>query len=150
MYVQRSKKMRDTAPAALYVRQTQNVCVKNSEKWKKENAIVDSLLKLNNLPPIVTLCGSTRFKEEFLEVNRTLTLAGAIVLMPGVFAHCGDTITDEQKEGLDILHKQKIAISDLIIIIDKYDYIGESTASEIGFAESLGIPTYYYRQMGGR
>lgn len=51
--------------------------------------------------PIITLCGSTKFKDEILAWNRDLTLNGAIVLMPGVFAHSGDYITEQQKEELD-------------------------------------------------
>lgn len=110
---------------------------------------MDYMLKPNNFPVIVTLCGSTKFKKEFLEVSKGLTLHGVIVLMPGVFAHSGDEITNEQKQQLDILHKKKIAMSDLIVIINKNDYIGESTASEIGFAQAMGIPVHYYFGHGG-
>lgn len=94
-------------------------------------------------PPIVCLCGSTRFKEQFLEWNKRLTLHGAIVLMPGVFGHSGDVITDEQKVTLDQLHKRKIAMSDMIFVIDQDGYIGDSTRSEIGFAEALGVDILY-------
>lgn len=34
---------------------------------------------------IVTLCGSTRFKREFLEVQKRLTLEGNIVISVGLF-----------------------------------------------------------------
>jgi len=39
---------------------------------------------------IVTLCGSTRFKEQFLEVQKRLTLEGYIVISVGLFGHSGD------------------------------------------------------------
>lgn len=94
-------------------------------------------------PPIVCLCGSTRFKDKFLEWNKRLTLSGAIVLMPGVFGHSGDVITDEQKEALDKLHKRKIAMSDLVFVIDQDGYIGNSTREEIGFAKALGTDIIY-------
>ena len=113
-------------------------------------ADMDTLLKQNTMPPIVTLCGSTKFKEDFLNLNKILTLEGAIVLMPGVFAHSGDEITDQDKRNLDKLHKRKISMSDFIIIVDKDGYYGQSTASEIGFAQALGIPIYYYSQMGDK
>ena len=44
---------------------------------------------------IVTLCGSTRFKEQFLEAQKRLTLEGCIVISVGLFGHSGD---DEGKE----------------------------------------------------
>ena len=94
-------------------------------------------------PEIICLCGSTRFKEYFLKYNKQFTLEGKIVLMPGVFAHSGDTITTEEKEKLDKLHKAKIMMSDYVFIINKDNYIGESTQNEIEFALSIGIPVFY-------
>ena len=70
-------------------------------------------------------------------------MAGAIVLKPGVFHHSGDSITEEEKIILDKLHKQKILMSDLIFIINKDNYIGSSTKSEIEFANMLDIPVIY-------
>lgn len=87
---------------------------------------------------IITLCGSTRFKEDFERVNRELTLAGHIVFAPGVFGHSGDTITDEQKVMLDDLHRRKIDMSNAIYVIDKGGYIGSSTKSEIAYAAATG------------
>lgn len=87
---------------------------------------------------IVTLCGSTRFKKDFERVNRELTLAGDIILSPGVFGHAGDTFTEDQKEMLDELHKQKIDMSDAIFVINKGGYIGDSTRSEIEYAKKTG------------
>ena len=39
---------------------------------------------------IVTLCGSTRFKEQFIEAQKKLTLDGCIVISVGLFGHSGD------------------------------------------------------------
>ena len=33
--------------------------------------------------PVITLCGSTRFKEQFLEAQKRLTLEGNIVISVG-------------------------------------------------------------------
>ena len=41
---------------------------------------------------IITLCGSTRFKEEFLEAQKRLTLEGNIVISVGLFGHSGDDV----------------------------------------------------------
>ena len=40
--------------------------------------------------PVITLCGSTRFKDQFLEVQKRLTLEGNIVISVGLFGHSGD------------------------------------------------------------
>lgn len=65
---------------------------------------------------VITLCGSTRFKDEFLNVQKDLTLKGNIVLSVGLFGHSGDyevwknmdegTLT-KTKEMLDDMHKRK-------------------------------------------
>ena len=39
---------------------------------------------------VVTLCGSTRFKEQFMDAQKRLTLAGYIVISVGLFGHAGD------------------------------------------------------------
>lgn len=36
---------------------------------------------------VITLCGSSRFKKEFLELQEKLTLEGNIVISVGVFGH---------------------------------------------------------------
>lgn len=40
--------------------------------------------------PVITLCYSTRFKEQFLEAKKRLPLAGNIVISVGLFGHSGD------------------------------------------------------------
>jgi len=93
---------------------------------------------------IITLCGSTRFRQAFADWNARLTLQGYIVLTVGVFEHKdGIQLTAAQKAALDALHKDKIAISDEILVLDVDGYIGESTRSEIAFAQARGIPVRY-------
>lgn len=58
--------------------------------------------------PVVCLCGSTKFKDDFLYWSKWFTLEGCIVVMPMVFGHAGDQITTIQKQELDNLHKAKI------------------------------------------
>lgn len=36
---------------------------------------------------VITLCGSTRFKDEFLEAQKKLALEGNIVINIGMFGH---------------------------------------------------------------
>ena len=39
---------------------------------------------------VITLCGSTRFKDQFQKVQKRLTLEGYIVISVGLFGHSGD------------------------------------------------------------
>lgn len=82
---------------------------------------------------VITLCGSTRFKDAFMEAQKRLTLEGNIVISVGLFGHSGDaevwenmdegTLT-KTKEMLDDMHKRKIDLSDGIYVINVGGYIG--------------------------
>lgn len=89
---------------------------------------------------VITLCGSTRFKEDFERINKQLTLAGNIVISVGCFGHSGDNEvwSEDTKEMLDDMHKRKIDMADAIYVINKDGYIGSSTRSEIQYAMRLG------------
>lgn len=97
--------------------------------------------------PVVTLCGSTRFKDAFMEAQKRLTLEGNIVISVGLFGHSGDQeVWDDMDEGalsktkemLDDMHKRKIDMADSIYVINVGGYIGESTKSEIEYAKEHG------------
>ena len=94
---------------------------------------------------VITLCGSTRFKEEFLQAQKELTLAGNIVISVGLFGHSGDdeVWTEGTKEMLDDMHKRKIDMADEIFVINRDGYIGSSTRSEIAYAISQGKQVRY-------
>lgn len=102
--------------------------------------------------PVVTLCGSTRFKDEFMEAQKKLTLEGNIVISVGLFGHSGDqevwenmdegTLT-KTKEMLDDMHKRKIDMADSIYVINVGGYIGDSTRSEIEYAKAHGKQVFY-------
>ncbi|MCK9347158.1 MAG: hypothetical protein M0P40_08630 [Bacteroidales bacterium] len=95
--------------------------------------------------PIITLCGSTRFKDDFMRVQKELTLQGYIVLSVGLFGHSGDedAWTGGTKEMLDDMHKRKIDLAQAIYVINKDGYIGDSTRSEIEYAKATGKAIYY-------
>ena len=94
---------------------------------------------------IVTLCGSTRFKEQFFEVQKKLTLEGYIVISVGLFGHSGDdeVWTEGTKEMLDKMHLSKIDLADEIFVINVNGYVGESTKREIEYAKSTGKVVNY-------
>lgn len=96
---------------------------------------------------VITLCGSTRFKDQFMEVQKRLTLEGNIVISVGLFGHSGDNeVWENMDEGtltatkamLDDMHKAKIDMSDEIFVINVGGYIGDSTRSEIEYAKMNG------------
>lgn len=95
---------------------------------------------------VITLCGSTRFKDDFMEQQKLLTLQGYIVISVGCFGRSGDVFTKEQKEMLDDMHKRKIDMADEIYVINKNGYIGNSTRSEIEYAKSKEMPITYMEQ----
>ena len=99
--------------------------------------------------PVITLCGSTRFKEHFLEAQKRLTLAGNIVISVGLFGHSGDdeVWTEGTKEMLDDMHKRKIDMADAIYVINVGGYIGASTLSEIKYAERMGKEVMYLEEV---
>lgn len=92
---------------------------------------------------IITLCGSTKFKDDFIRVNKELTLKGNIVISVACFGHSGDSFTDEQKVLLDDIHRRKIDLADAIYVINKGGYIGDSTRSEIEYAKYHGKQIFY-------
>lgn len=99
---------------------------------------------------VITLCGSTRFKDLFDEWNMKLTLQGNAVFSCGCwFQQKGDVgknlpeISKDVKDMLDNIHKEKIRHSDAIFVINKDGYIGQSTKSEIEYAKKLGKEIMY-------
>ena len=104
---------------------------------------------------VITLCGSTKFKDEFMRIQKELTLKGNIVISVGLFGHSGDNEVWENmdegtktktKEMLDDMHKRKIDMSDEIFVINVGGYIGESTKSEIEYAINNGKKVNYLEQ----
>lgn len=98
---------------------------------------------MNEKPRIVCLCGSTKFKQAFIEANFKETMAGRIVLSVGWFSHTDGNIyqpTPEEKLALDELHKRKIDLCDEVYVLDVDGYIGDSTRSEIRYAHATGKP----------
>lgn len=94
-------------------------------------------------PRIVTLCGSTKFKQEFIQANFRESMAGNIVLSVGLYSHADCTVyspTDAEKVALDELHFRKVEICDEVFALNVRGYVGFSTRREVLYAHSLGKP----------
>lgn len=100
-----------------------------------------------SLPPIVVICGSTRFMNEMNEADLELTVSGYIVVKPGcnmkaehpLWADPADA--ERIKAALDDLHRAKIRLADDVLVVG--DYIGSSTRAEIAYARELGKPVRF-------
>ena len=96
---------------------------------------------------IVTLCGSTRFVEDFNLVSLDLTLADYVVLSIGSHLQSDDQlkykIAEEEKKRLDALHLEKIEMSQAVVILNRDGYVGSSTKSEILYAKKLDKNIYW-------
>ena len=118
--------------------------------------LIENYYKIKVGYPVITLCGSTRFKEAFLEAQKRLTLEGNIVISVGLFGHSGDPevwdgmdegTLSKTKEMLDDMHKRKIDMADEIYVINVGGYIGESTRSEIDYATLHGKNVRYLEEI---
>ena len=94
---------------------------------------------------VITLCGSTRFKDAFYDAQKRFTLEGNIVISVGLFGHAGDEEVWKPgvKEMLDDIHLRKIDMADEIFVINVGGYIGESTRREIDYATKTGKTVSY-------
>lgn len=104
----------------------------------------------SEIPRIVCLCGSTRFKQAFETAALEETLAGNIVLSVGSMTQSDEElkerITPGIKLALDVLHKRKIDLADEVLVLNVGGYIGESTRSEIEYAKGQFKSIRYLEQ----
>ncbi|MCQ4196368.1 hypothetical protein [Streptomyces parvulus] len=103
--------------------------------------------ELSGLPPVVAICGSTRFMAEMNEADLRETEAGRIVVKPGCDLNAPHALWSDPDEAaalkvrLDELHRAKIRLADEVLVVG--DYIGDSTRAEIAYARSLGRPVRF-------
>lgn len=109
-------------------------------------------------PKIITLCGSSKFCDimavcAWLLERDEGAIALDLHLLPIWYPNIKD-IPDHLAEhegcteAMDELHLRKIDLSDEIFVVDRNEYIGESTAREIEYAKSKGMADTirYYSQ----
>lgn len=94
---------------------------------------------------IITVCGSYKFKKEMIEITEKMTLQGNCMLTPIELAKPNkEAYTGDEALIIDKMHKEKIKLSDAILVINVNNYIGSSTKSEIEFAKKLNKEIIYY------
>ena len=113
----------------------------------------------------ITLCGSTRFMEQYHAWNKWLALQGHVVYSVSTSVKGEWQPTDEEKETLDLVHLRKILESDAILVINctllpneqrlkqggpPETYEGESTMREVKWARILDKQVHYTSYLSGR
>ena len=97
---------------------------------------------------IITVCGSYKFKKEMVEITETMALRGNCMLTPiELTKHGKEAYTEEEALMLDKMHKEKIKLSDAILVVNVNGYIGKSTNSEIEYAKLLNKEIIYYTDL---
>ncbi len=98
---------------------------------------------------IITVCGSLRFYKEMMEITEKMELQGNCMLVPiyNPTRPNKDDFTKEEALMLDKMHKERIKLADAILVVNVDGYIGNSTKSEIEFAESLNKEILYYTDL---
>lgn len=97
---------------------------------------------------IITACGSLRFIKEMMKITEKMELQGNCMLTPIYPTKPDkDAYTEDEIVILDKMHKEKIKLSDAILVVNVDNYIGSSTKSEIEFAKSLNKEIIYYTDL---
>jgi len=105
-------------------------------------------------PKIVTLCGSSRFVDimavcAWLIERDEKAITMGLHLLPGWYAtekEIPDHLAEHEgvSKEMDELHFRKIDISHEIFVVNKEDYIGNSTTREIEYAMAKKLPIRWY------
>ena len=97
---------------------------------------------------VITVCGSCKFKKEIKEITEKMALKGNCMITPiDLTRKDKNTYTEEEIMILGKMHKEKIKLSDAILVVNVNDYIGNSTKSEIEYAKSLNKEILYYTDL---
>ena len=94
---------------------------------------------------VITVCGSYKFKKEMNEITEKMALKGNCMLTPIELTKPNkEAYTKEEALMIDKMHKEKIKLSNTILVVNVGGYIGNSTKSEIEYAKSLNKQVLYY------
>ncbi len=102
-------------------------------------------------PPVVVLCGSSRFVDIMATVAWLIErdeskITMGLHLLPGWYTDVKDHLAEAEgvADQMDELHLRKIDLADEIFVVNMNGYIGESTSREIQYAKNRGIAIRYF------
>ena len=99
------------------------------------------------MPEIVCICGSTKFRDVWERERSRLEREGYITVGVESYPHAdGEELSPDLKVTLDDLHKRKIDLADWVFILNPGGYVGESTRSEIEYARRVGTPIRFLEE----
>lgn len=97
--------------------------------------MTDKMIEVkSNRDIVITVCGSMRYWDDIIQTAARFTKMGYTVLSPyRVHIDIGE---DEEKIRMKLKDsfKRKIDMSDILFVVNKYGYIGESVYGEINYA----------------
>ena len=97
---------------------------------------------------IITVCGSFKYKKEMMEITEIMALRGNCMITPIDLTKSGkDDYTEDEILTLGEMHKEKIKLSDAILVVNVNGYVGNSTNREIEYAKSLNKEIIYYTDL---
>lgn len=98
---------------------------------------------------IITICGSIRFINEMMDISMKMELQSNCMLIPiySLNKTSKDDFTEEEALILGKMHRERIKLSDAILVVDVNGYIGNSTKKEIEYAKSLNKEIVYYTDL---
>ena len=97
---------------------------------------------------IITVCGSMKYKKEMMEITEKFALEGNCMITPIYLTKSTkDEYTAEDSITLGKIHREKIKLSDAILVVNVDTYIGGATKSEIEYAKSLNKEIIYYTDL---
>ncbi len=97
---------------------------------------------------IITVCGSYKFKKEMIEITEKMALEGNCMITPiDLTKKDKNAYTEDELIMLGKMHKEKIKMSDAILVVNVNGYIGNNTIGEIEYAKSLNKKILYYTDL---
>lgn len=111
------------------------------------------LIGIPHKPKLICYCGSIRVAlEAFKKAEYESLMRGDIALLPccmfvDIQREYG--VDSDYKQKADDLHKRKIDICDEVFVLNVNGYIGDSTRSEIEYANSIGKTVLYLEPLRG-
>ena len=91
--------------------------------------------------------GHGKSQKEMMEIAEKMALLGDCVLTPVYHVLEDIEITKEQLLKIKEEHLKRIELADTIFVVNKDDYIGDSTKLEIEYANKLGKKIMYYKDI---
>ncbi len=88
-------------------------------------------------PPVVVLCGSSRFEREIRAIGEREALKGNVVLGAWSFVPA-ERLTAEILQGLERAHIQMMHMADEVMVVAPGGYIGRGTRREMEWGERCG------------